>query len=101
MRLARQVEVREGAVDMRGHDLARRADMGVVELVVAGDAEQGEADADLVFEDLEEAHHTLGASGTSTGSNSPGNIFNDTTRNWLPNQWAGWTVTITAGGRPA
>src|SRR5690242_19575621 len=63
IRLTRQVEVREGAVDVRRHDLAGRADIGFVELVVAGDAEQRQADTDLVFEDLEEAHHALGASG--------------------------------------
>ena len=40
IRLARQVEVREGAVDMRLGDLLRGADIGFVELVVAGDAEQ-------------------------------------------------------------
>ena len=49
--------MREGAVYMRLHDLARRADVRFVELVVASDAEQREADTDLVFEDLEEAHH--------------------------------------------
>jgi hypothetical protein len=48
-------------VDVRRHDLARRADVGFVELVVSGDAEQRQADADLVFENLEEAHHALGA----------------------------------------
>src|SRR6266567_5764872 len=52
--LARQVQVREGAVHMRRHDLARRADIGFVELVVAGDAEQRQSDADLVLEDLEQ-----------------------------------------------
>jgi hypothetical protein len=46
--------VREGAVDMWRHDLARRADIGFVELAVAGDSEQREANADLVFENLEE-----------------------------------------------
>src|SRR5436309_16019575 len=53
IRLARQVQVWEGAVDVRRHDLAGRADVGFVELVVAGGAEQREAYADLVFEDLE------------------------------------------------
>ena len=48
--------MREGAVYMRLHDLARRADVGFVELVVASDAEQREADTDLVFEDLEQTH---------------------------------------------
>jgi hypothetical protein len=62
IRLARQVEVREGAVHVRLDDLARGADVGFVELVVGGDAEQRQADADLVLEDLEEAHHALGAS---------------------------------------
>src|SRR5438067_7876294 len=61
IRLARQVEVREGAVDVGRHHLAGRADIGLVELAVGADAEQREADADLVFEDLEEAHHALGA----------------------------------------
>ena len=37
-------------MDVRFDDLAGRADVGFVELVVAGDAEQREADADLVFE---------------------------------------------------
>jgi hypothetical protein len=49
IRLARQVEVREGAVDVRRHDLACRADVGFVELAVTGDAEEGQADADLFF----------------------------------------------------
>src|SRR5580693_1642800 len=40
IRLARQVEVREGAVHVRLDDLARGADVGFVELVVGGDAEQ-------------------------------------------------------------
>ena len=62
IRLARQVEVGEGAVNVRRHDLARRADVGFVEFAVGGDAEQRQADADLVLEDLEEAHHALGAS---------------------------------------
>src|SRR5260370_18034465 len=63
IRLARQVEVREGAVDVRRHYLAGRADVGLIELAVGGRAEQRQADADLVFEDLEEAHHALGAGG--------------------------------------
>src|SRR5207248_5956511 len=62
IRLARQVQVREGAVDVGQHDLAGGADVGLIELVVAGGAEQREADADFVFEDLEEAHHAFGAS---------------------------------------
>jgi len=37
---ARQVEVWENAVDVRCHDLARRADIGFVELVPAGHPEQ-------------------------------------------------------------
>jgi hypothetical protein len=37
---ARQVEVREDAVYVRRHNLARRADVGFVELVITGDAEQ-------------------------------------------------------------
>jgi hypothetical protein len=61
IRLARQVEVGEGAVDVRRHDLACRADVGFVELVVAGDAKQRQANADLVFEDLEQPHHAGGA----------------------------------------
>jgi len=39
IRFARQVEVREGAVDMRLDDLARRPDIGFIELPIAGDAE--------------------------------------------------------------
>src|SRR5216683_383604 len=63
IRLFRQIEVREGAVNMRRHHRARRADIGFVELAIAGDAEQREADADLVFEDLEEPHHARPAGG--------------------------------------
>jgi hypothetical protein len=63
IRLARQVQVRERAVDVRLDDLAGRADVGFVELVIGDDAEQRQADADFVFEDLEEAHHAFGASG--------------------------------------
>ena len=51
---ARQVEVRENAVHVRRHDLARRADVGFVELVIAVDTEQRQADADLVLKDLEQ-----------------------------------------------
>src|SRR5207248_10477130 len=47
-------------------DLARRADIGFVELAVGGHAEQRQADADLVFEELEEAHHARGAGGGET-----------------------------------
>ncbi len=39
IRLARQVEVGEGAVDVRRHHLAGGADVGFVELVIAGDAQ--------------------------------------------------------------
>jgi hypothetical protein len=39
-------------VDVRVDDLAGGADGGFVELVVTGDAEQREADADFVFENL-------------------------------------------------
>ena len=39
IRLAGQVEVREDAVDVWRHDLARRANIGLVELVIAGDTE--------------------------------------------------------------
>ena len=63
IRLARQVEMREGAVDVRRGDLARRADIGFVELAVASDAEQRQADADLVFADFVEPHHALGTGG--------------------------------------
>src|SRR5712692_3743575 len=63
IRLFRQIEVRERAVDMRRHHRPRRADIGFVELAIAGDAEQREADADLVFEDLEEPHHARPAGG--------------------------------------
>jgi hypothetical protein len=49
-----RVEVREDAVDERRHGLARRTDVGFVELVIAGNAEQRQADVDLVFEDLEQ-----------------------------------------------
>ena len=55
---ARQVEVREDTVYVRRYDLARRADVGFVELVITGDAEQRQTDADLVFEDLEQPHDT-------------------------------------------
>jgi hypothetical protein len=39
IRLARQVEVGKGAVDVWRHHLAGGADIGFVELVVAGDAQ--------------------------------------------------------------
>src|SRR5580704_16965076 len=55
---ARQVEVREDAVHVRRHDWPRRADVGFVQLVITSDAEQRQADADLVFEDLEQPHDT-------------------------------------------
>jgi hypothetical protein len=55
---ARQVEVREDTVYVRRYDLARRTDVRFVELVITGDAEQRQTDADLVFEDLEQPHDT-------------------------------------------
>src|SRR3954454_12362631 len=48
--------MRERAVDVRPHDLRRRPDIGFVQLAVAVDPEQRQADADLVFEDLEQPH---------------------------------------------
>src|SRR3954471_148113 len=48
--------MRERAVDVRPDDLRRRADIGFVQLAVAVDPEQRQADADLVFEDLEQPH---------------------------------------------
>src|SRR6266851_2874111 len=63
IRLFRQIEMRERAVDVRRHHRPRRADIGFVELAIAGDAEQREADADLVFEDLEEPHDARPAGG--------------------------------------
>src|SRR5579871_6457741 len=44
---------------MRRHHLARRAEIGFVELVIAVDAEQGQADANFVFEYLEQPNHPL------------------------------------------
>src|SRR5438045_7572364 len=55
----------------RPRDLAGRVDIGFVEFAVAGDAEQREADADLVFDDLEEAHHALGAGGSEPADIEP------------------------------
>ena len=40
IRFARQVKVREDAVDVWRHDLARRADVRFVEFVIAGDAKE-------------------------------------------------------------
>jgi hypothetical protein len=40
IRLAGQVEVRKHAVDVGRHDLARRANVGLVELVIAGYTKQ-------------------------------------------------------------
>lgn len=42
--------MREVAVNVRRHNLPRRADVGLVELVITGDAEQRQTDADFVFE---------------------------------------------------
>src|SRR5262249_11453041 len=55
--LDRQIEMRERAVDVRPHHLRRLADVAPVELAVVVDAEQRQADADLVLEDLEQPHH--------------------------------------------
>src|SRR5215472_12722932 len=54
--LARQVEEREGAVDMRRGDRPRRSDVGFVEGGKARDAEQRETDRNLVLEDFEQPH---------------------------------------------
>jgi hypothetical protein len=40
IRLARQVEVGEDAMDVRCYDLARQANVGFVELVITGDAKE-------------------------------------------------------------
>ena len=56
IRLARQVEEREGAVHMRCRDWPRRGDIRFVERRETGDAEQCQTDRDLVFEDFEQAH---------------------------------------------
>ena len=43
--VSRQVEVREDTVHLRRYDLARRADVDFVELVITCDAEQRQTDA--------------------------------------------------------
>ena len=43
-------------MDVRGHDRPGRAEVGFVERGKAGDAQQREANRDLVFEDLEEPY---------------------------------------------
>src|SRR4051812_10670695 len=48
--------MRERAVDVRPDDLRRRPDIRLVDFAVAVDPEQRQADADLIFEDLEQPH---------------------------------------------
>src|SRR5215472_3181566 len=66
--LARQVEEREGAVDMRRGDRPRRSDVGFVEGGKARDAEQRETDRNLVLEDFEQPHDA-GAAGRGEAIN--------------------------------
>src|SRR4051794_40138298 len=63
IRLHRQIQMREGAVHVRRHGRTRRPDIALVELVVTVDAEQRQADADFVLQDLEQPDDARSAGG--------------------------------------
>ena len=50
----------------------------------------------LVFHYALSAANPANNTGTSSGTNSA-TTFNDSTQNWLPNEWAGRTVTLNGG----